>query len=130
MSGYHNLKGEPIDFMALQAAGVAQRRLARSMGIAHGRKPTVKKGYAAQPGTGPEGKTCRDCKHKTTMSNTGSKSWIKCELRRSTWTSGEGTDIKASAAACSKFEAKDGKPYQSVRVIALHDLQNSKGVQP
>lgn len=121
---YHNIKGEPIDFAALQAAGAEQRRRSRAAGISQGRKPTVKNGYAAQPGTGPEGKTCRDCKHKTTMSNTGSKSWIKCELRRSTWTGGEGTDIKASSPACSKFEAKDGKPYEAVKVVALHEVQS------
>lgn len=114
-----NHKGEPIDWAALTAAVAEKRRRSRAAGISHGRKPTVKNGYAAQPGTGPEGMTCRGCKHKTTLSNTGSKSWIKCELRRSTWTGGEGTDIKASSPACSKFEAKDGKPYVCVRVIEV-----------
>lgn len=101
-----NHKGEPIDFVALTAAGTEQRRRSRAAGISQGRKPTVKNGYAAQPGTGPEGKTCRDCAHKRMCSNTGNKSWIKCELRRATWTGGEGTDIKASSPACSKFQAK------------------------
>jgi hypothetical protein len=70
------------------------------------RKPTVKNGYAAQPGTGPEGKTCRDCAHKRRMGNYGGKSYIKCLLRQETWTHGEGTDILARSPACSKFAPK------------------------
>lgn len=37
----------------------------------------------------------------------GGKSYIKCELRRETWTHGEGTDILAGSPACSKWEARE-----------------------
>lgn len=101
---YVNVRGEVIDIRALIAKAPNPNYRAPAD---RKRKPTVKNGYAAQPGTGPEGKTCRDCQHKRSMTNTGNKSWIKCELRRATWTGGEGTDILASAAACSKFQPKE-----------------------
>ena len=62
-------------------------------------------GYAAKPGTGPEGKTCRDCRHYCRRGN-GSKTYLKCGLMRDQWTGGPGTDIKAGAAACHYFEAR------------------------
>jgi hypothetical protein len=100
-----NCNGEPIDMKALVAKAPAYRAL---VGMPQQkRKPTQPKGYAALPGTGPEGKTCRDCKHKHTMSNTGAKSWIKCELMRAAWTHGPGSDIRASSPACRRFEAKE-----------------------
>lgn len=98
---FTNIRGEPIDVSALMDK--AYRDGYASRGGNPKRKPTVKNGYAAPPGTGPEGKTCRDCQHKASMSHGGSKHWIKCALRRETWTHGEGTDILASAAACRKF---------------------------
>ena len=99
-----NLKGEPTDIRAQMEAGARHRYERRQIGIVR-RKPTVKNGYAAPPGTGPEGKTCRDCKHKLRLGNFGGKSYLKCDLRRATWTCGEGTDILARTPACSKFEA-------------------------
>ena len=103
---YVNVHGQPIDWAALQARQADEARRLRAAGVAPSRKPTKKNGYAAAPGTGPEGKRCSDCKHKLSMSNTGAKSWIKCELRRATWTNGEGTDILARSPACSKFEQR------------------------
>jgi hypothetical protein len=99
-----NVHGQPVDVEALMTEGARQRYLLGKEAAAK-RKPTVKNGYAAQPGTGPQGETCKTCKHKLSMeSNSGSKRFIKCELRRATWTHGEGTDIRASSPACSKFE--------------------------
>lgn len=98
-----NLKGEPIDMQALMQKGAQQRYIERQAGVVR-RKPTVKNGYAAPPGTGPEGKCCGDCAHKRSLGNR--KRFIKCELRRGTWTNGEGTDILASTPACSKFEPR------------------------
>lgn len=95
MSGFHNINGEPV-MLVYQCQRPERGK----------RKPTVKNGYAAQPGTGPDGKTCRDCEHKVTCGSGHAKSWIKCELRKATWTSGEGTDILASSPACSKFEPR------------------------
>lgn len=104
-----NIYGQPIDMKALVAKAPAHREI---MGpdTSKKRKPTEPKGYAALPGTGPEGKTCRDCQHKKTMSNTGAKSWIKCELMRAAWTHGPGTDIRASSPACRRFVQKSAQP--------------------
>jgi hypothetical protein len=98
-----NVHGEPIDMTALRAKAPDHRAI---NGTGKKRKPTEPKGYAAVPGTGPEGKTCRDCKHKQTMSNTGNKSWIKCDLMKAAWTHGPGSDIRAGSPACRRFEEK------------------------
>ena len=62
----------------------------------------VKKGYAAQPGTGPAGETCGSCRHKSRheMANV----WYKCELMRPYWTGGRGTDISTRSPACRRWE--------------------------
>lgn len=87
MTAFVNINGEPIAVTVF------------------GGLPRIK-GYPANPGTGPEGKTCRDCRFKVTIrSNSGSKSWIKCELAKKLWTNGQGTDIKAGSPACRLFEA-------------------------
>lgn len=69
-----------------------------------GRKPTQPRGYAAPPGTGPEGETCKSCKH--IYRNEMSKTYLKCGLMRAHWTGGAATDIKASWPACSRWEAR------------------------
>ena len=54
--------------------------------------------------------TCKQCQHKHSFGGPNSsskKTFIKCELRRDTWTNGEGTDILARTPACSKFEQKE-----------------------
>lgn len=62
------------------------------------------KGYAAIPGTGPKGETCKSCRHL--YRRRMSKTYLKCELMRRIWTGGAGTDIKASSPACQRWEAK------------------------
>jgi hypothetical protein len=62
------------------------------------------KGYAAQPGTGPEGETCGSCKnHKVTHGSEGRsrRNYHKCGLMA--WTYGPGTDIRVRSPACSKW---------------------------
>ena len=66
------------------------------------RKPTPPKGYAAPPGSGPEGETCKTCFHIYRKSM--SKTYLKCNLMQAHWTGGGGTDIRASAPACRKWE--------------------------
>ena len=61
------------------------------------------RGYAAMPGTGPAGETCKSCRHYVIKQM--AKAYRKCGLRRAVWTGGAGTDIRASAPACSKWEA-------------------------
>lgn len=100
-----NVHGQPVDLRSLAAKAPEHRAI---MGAdKQKRKPTTPKGYAAPPGSGPADKTCRDCKHKQTMSNTGAKSWIKCVLMKAAWTHGPGSDIRASSPACRRFEPKD-----------------------
>lgn len=101
-----NVHGQPIDMTALRAKAPEHRVI---NGTGKKRKPTEPKGYAAVPGSGPEGKTCRDCQHKQTMGNYGCKQYIKCLLMRAAWTHGPGTDIRASSPACRRFEPKEAK---------------------
>ena len=76
------------------------------------RKPTKPNGYADIPGTGPAGKTCRDCEHYCYAGGTAG-TYRKCALRRTTWTRGPGSDILAKSPACRKFTdatpASDGR---------------------
>lgn len=67
------------------------------------RKPTVVKGYAALPGSGPEGETCGSCGHHV-IKRLGKK-YHKCDLMRLAWTGGAGTDIRVRSPACSKWKA-------------------------
>lgn len=69
------------------------------------RPPTVKRGYAAPPGTGPAGETCRVCLHYRSV-NGGSKTFPKCDLMKAVWTHGPGTDILARAPACREWVAR------------------------
>lgn len=67
-----------------------------------------KNGYAARPGTGPEGKRCADCTHcvRRRMPS-GRKQFYKCELMKHLWTNGYGSDIGYRSPACKLFEEKD-----------------------
>lgn len=60
------------------------------------------KGYAAEPGTGPEGETCGSCAHHATVSY--SKIYHKCGLLRQVWTGGRATDILVRSPACRLWE--------------------------
>lgn len=80
------------DFMMLPFPSEQQRRIAAAMKTAKGL-------YAAPPGSGPEGQTCGSCEHIVRA-----RKYRKCELVSSKWTHGPGTDIKARAPACSKWE--------------------------
>ena len=64
------------------------------------RKKSKKNGYAATPGTGPEGETCRTCDHKTYHERT--KRYYKCDLIN--WGHGKGTDILLRSPACHRWE--------------------------
>ena len=100
MHSYVNIHGQPITGEAIREAE-RLARAARMRGLLPpSRKPIVKRGYAGIPGTGPAGETCKGCAHKRSFGGASSghaKHFIKCELRRATWTNGEGTDILASS---------------------------------
>jgi hypothetical protein len=71
--------------------------------IAPKRKTPKPSGHAWPPGSGPEGRTCKECVHYTLVH--WDRSYRKCKLARSKWTRGPGSDIRASDPACLKFEA-------------------------
>lgn len=58
--------------------------------------------YAAHPGSGPRGETCRTCAHS--YGRQFSKTYWKCDLVKAT--GGAGTDIKLRSPACSRWEAR------------------------
>lgn len=98
-----NIHGEPLDMRSpAYAARMVQARRAQGK-----RKPTVLNGYAAPPGSGPEGETCKTCRFKHSMgSQSGSKHFIKCDANEARWTHGEGSDIRASSPACRAWEKR------------------------
>lgn len=73
--------------------------------LLRGRKTTQPRGYAAPPGTGPAGETCKSCRH--IYRNRMAKTYLKCRLMQASWTGGVATDIRASAPACRRWEAAE-----------------------
>lgn len=69
-----------------------------------GEKPTKGLREKARPTytLGPEGKTCRSCKHAVQLSY--SRVFYKCLLNRDRWTNGLGTDIRLKDPACGMYE--------------------------
>lgn len=67
------------------------------------------RGYADRPGTGPDGETCKSCRHSY-KGGTGQRGHPKCKLTQRCHTSSRRTDILMNAAACSKWEAKSAVP--------------------
>jgi hypothetical protein len=66
--------------------------------------PRPRGGYAAPPGSGPAGKTCRDCAAYVSVQH-NTRRYPKCARMRAHWTRGPGSDIKAASPACRLFEA-------------------------
>jgi hypothetical protein len=64
-----------------------------------------KRGYAAAPGSGPVGETCRSCAHYRSV-NGGSKTFPKCNLMRASWNHSYGSDILAKAPACREWKPR------------------------
>lgn len=59
-------------------------------------------GYAAPPGSGPDGETCGTCERSYRRATRANKAFWKCSLIRET--NGAGSDIRKSAPACSRWE--------------------------
>lgn len=83
-------------------------RHGKSIGFVWGPRGTSKRderprGYAAAPGTGPAGETCKSCNNAVRTSTRSDKTFWKCILLRRLWSASYGTDIRASAPACSFF---------------------------
>lgn len=90
-----DLLGKPLDQLTLEEAQKLKKKLHRK----HQEEP---RGYASIPGTGPAGKTCKDCEHYAVVRY--AKAYRKCALMRATWSHTARTDIKAGSPACSKFQ--------------------------
>jgi hypothetical protein len=58
--------------------------------------------YAAEPGTGPAGKTCHDCKWLSYTGRAVPWKYPKCGL--TSYTSGDATTIETRTPACRLFE--------------------------
>lgn len=69
------------------------------------RRDPEPKGYAALPGTGPQGEACKTCKHL--YRRQFARTYLKCALMRAYWTDGHGSDIKAKAPACRHWEKEE-----------------------
>lgn len=67
------------------------------------RKPTKLRGYAAAPGSGPKGETCKTCEYYCRVHG-HAKAYLKCRLMKQVWTNGPGTDILARSAACARWQ--------------------------
>lgn len=64
------------------------------------------RGWAAPPGSGPEGKTCKDCEHSYLHHTSAArKNWYKCALVKPTH--GAATDLRLKWAACRLFKQKE-----------------------
>lgn len=62
------------------------------------------RGYAARPGTGPAGETCKTCRHSYRVQSRSRKTFWKCGLVKETH--GAKTDIRLKSPSCSRFEPK------------------------
>lgn len=75
-----------------------QRR--KALGI---KRAQQAKGYYAAPGTGPDGESCRTCKHATPVH--AHRTWWKCALAKPRWSHSVGTDIRLKSPACVGWKA-------------------------
>lgn len=75
---------------------------------AKGRKPTKPNGYAAPPGTGPDGEKCKSCHHAVGTGHCA-RTYYKCKLMEPNWTGGPGTDILLRSPACRLWEKERGE---------------------
>lgn len=72
------------------------------------RRETRPNGYAAPPGGGPKGETCKSCAHYARTQH--AKVYRKCLLVRARWTNGPGTDILAKSPACGAWKKPEEAP--------------------
>jgi len=93
---------QPLDeFLKLDRALTPQERRLLFQTVAK-----KNSGYAAAPGSGPQGETCKSCAHYTHNDWRTARAFRKCALMRAVWTHGPGTDILASSPACSQWAKK------------------------
>ena len=69
-------------------------------------------GYAAKPGTGPQGETCNTCAHCRLRASRAARHFYKCHLLIGQWTNGRATDVVCQdmrAPYWLKWYAYDGR---------------------
>ena len=71
-----------------------------------------KRGHAAQPGSGPEGETCKTCRHRTRL--VYNRSYPKCGLVPPKHS--KTTDIRLTDPACELWEKKVASSKDSKNV--------------
>ena len=86
----------------LQVKNLFGEEISVADALAVKRRPRVDRAHAAEPGTGPRGKLCRDCASYTRI-DLCSKVFRKCAVVKAGWTHGPGTDIRAHDRACRMF---------------------------
>jgi hypothetical protein len=59
-------------------------------------------GYAAVPGSGPEGEMCKSCDHLSQIRGYA-KRFHKCRLMARVWTNGKKTDVLVRSPACAHW---------------------------
>jgi len=64
---------------------------------------TVANGYADEPGSGPDGETCKTCAYFRRKRS--ASTYFGCILCYLNWTHGTGSDIRAGSPACRQWEA-------------------------
>ena len=69
------------------------------------RQPPIIGCSPAPVGSGPQGETCKTCRHYT-RAKYHDYYHLKCGLMEAHWTHGSGTDIKAKWPACRAWEAR------------------------
>lgn len=75
-------------------------------------------GYAAPPGTGPQGETCGSCancrvrSHRVASKTGGGKQrrFYKCGVMFPSWTATRGSDVLVHSPACQRWEAGQPQP--------------------
>ena len=67
------------------------------------RRRRVDRAHPAPPGSGPEGKTCRQCAYSVRVPWHDYAYW-KCGRMIERWTHGRDSDIRLKDAACKKFK--------------------------
>ena len=94
MTDDRDLFGQPLPPRSEAKTAVERKRERR-------RAQEKPKGYAAPPGSGPAGETCRTCKHSYRRDGSRRNFW-KCQLIKAT--KGPGSDIRVRSPACSRWE--------------------------
>lgn len=90
-----------IDLFGLAAGPMLSEKQRKRLA----QKSPQQRGYAAIPGSGPPGETCKTCGHL--VRKRMAKTYLKCGLMRLSWTGGGGTDVKAASPACRNWESAE-----------------------